>query len=134
MNWLLSSRSAAWLEVYEGILSQYRQKPGGPEAGKDVVLSLLRRADSYQSQLKDANFQLQARLQRAGETESTLQRKINEQNAYFSALRQTRSWRLIEKMQNLRKTILPVGGKREAFVKSVVRKLTGPFARKKPVS
>ena len=133
-NWRMSVRATEWREVYEGILSQYRQKPGRPEAGKDVILNLLGRAESYQSQLKNANFQLQGRLQQAAEAASSLQRKIDEQDAYFSALKQTRSWKLIEKMQNLRKTILPVGGNREAFVKSVVKKLTGLFARKKPVS
>jgi glycosyltransferase involved in cell wall biosynthesis len=130
-NWLLSAHAVDWLVLYEKILTRYQANPGKPVSDEDVILKLLARVQGYQNQLKETNFQLQGRLNQAAEIEKALSAKINEQEDYFQELKRTRSWRLIESLQSLRKTFLPVGGKGEALLKKSYRMVSRSFGQKK---
>ena len=111
-NWLLTARASDWLAVYDQILSKAKANAGKTDPNEDTLLRLLMRAQEYQNQLKDANIRLEQRLQQSAENEKRLVREITEK-------------------ESIRKTLLPVGGKNEAFVKKTYQMLTRPFLRKK---
>ena len=96
-GWLLSQHRTGWLEAYQATLQ-------GPSDSRQAnLLAVLRNLENRERQLEALIRHLEAEAGRSG--------------GQLADILQSRSWRMLQRLQRLRLKLVPVGSRRERLLK-----------------